>query len=301
MVPASAAKYDNRLAAEYKKKLSERVKLDQAKYGCISRSSSSDVHRSPEDPLAEPAESQPTSLPSADDRTMEPTGSPAPAEMIRQQSPVIQPSVIQGHSGSLKTSKLGAVKANITFDQLEARAKEESKQKLLAAESQREANQLPASEAPRAAVGSRKAPLTAAPAPSSQTSREQTAGMERLGMGMRKMALSQAAPSAIKETSKSTVSGDHSSKTAGPSGRGMANAKSVSSDQYFKGGGGAEEDNATKERLRNIQGATSVSSNQFFNQDEEEAYPSSSGILRQFQSLFPRRNPQETDGYDDEE
>ena len=36
MVPASAAKYDNRLGAEYKKKLSERVKLDQAKYSCIS-------------------------------------------------------------------------------------------------------------------------------------------------------------------------------------------------------------------------------------------------------------------------
>ena len=73
------------------------------------------------------------------------------------------------------------------------------------------------------------------------------------------------------------------------------NAKSVSSDQYFERKDDAEQAYLTQERLRQVQGSTAISSDQFFGTEEEESPGILSGttsggmtksILQVMESLF---------------
>jgi hypothetical protein len=265
--PASAAKYDSRAARDYKKRLSEKVQTD--------------VRRNPENPFAEnsqlAAEDEADkfvdarSVDSLSDLTESTNGRRTlMAEedgALRRQSPVSSPSVtgMPLRKPAIKTGKLGAVKTNVSFDQLEAKAREEQKVK----EAMGPKEGMVLKDEPAKTVAAPTVPVAEKKAPSQapQVSKEQQAAMERLGMGMRKMNLSQA-PSAKEATYTPSSSSNTQKKVTG--------LKSMSSDQYFKGDN-HEENYANQERLRNIQGATSVSSGQFFNPDDEEPYEGGGG------------------------
>ncbi|PJF19355.1 hypothetical protein PSACC_00878 [Paramicrosporidium saccamoebae] len=260
MTPASAAKYDSRAARDYKKRLSEKVQTD--------------VRRNPENPFAEDSQLaaedeadkfvDAKSVESLSDLTESTNGKKTLVTEedggFRHQSPVSSPSItgLPPRKPVIKTGKLGAVKTNVSFDQLEAKAREEQKAKEVVAPKEEPVK----SAAPIAPSAAKKAPPQAP-----QVSKEQQAAMERLGMGMRKMNLSQA-PQAKETTYTPSPSASTQKKVTG--------LKSMSSDQYFKGDN-HEENYANQERLRNIQGATSVSSGQFFNPDDEEPYEGGGG------------------------
>lgn len=265
------------------------------------------ICRHPEDPFSEASET-----PFEDSHQSEPLSPDATGDGVRQQSPVVKPSVsgsLQGHGGAVRTSKLGAVKASVNFDQLEAQAKEEAKQKSCQSSSHQEpsnqqkapAADIPRSEASNVVSGAmKKYNPQQSSASNPSLSPEQSSGMERLGMGMKKMTMAQANSASSKESFKTAPPSQGTIKNAGSSSRGDLGVKSISSEQYFKSSN-VDEDGTNKERMRNIQGATSVSSNQFFHQDEEEAYPSSSGILNHFQSFFTSERTQGDDADDNVE
>lgn len=219
--------------------------------------------------------------------------------VIRQQSPVIAPSVQAARKPLGKGSKLGAVKANVNFDQLEAQAREDQKLREVEKEEKsrppftREVSPITAApikqSVPSQASTNRAYAKPSQPeiTPSQKTiSKEQQAGMERLGMGMRKMNLAQT--STVPENtsngpvkySAQVLSDDNQRKATG--------VKSMSSDKYFNRDS-QEADYVAQERLRNIQGATSVSSSSFFKQEEEEEMyqgGGATGILSRFQTFF---------------
>lgn len=265
MVPASAAKYDSRAAKEYKKRLAELVQ--------------SDTRRHPEDPFIETTEVEGDTF--ADAKSVESlvdlgrdegvTQKLYPEDdrstMLRAQSPVAMPTVTSGHQGSKKPpgkmGKLGAIKSNVSFDQLEAKTKEEQKKSELSSPPS-----IPVKADHDAVRPTRTSTTETFKKPQQpQISKDQQAAMERLGMGVRKLNMS--SPGVTQNSASSEV------------------VKSMSSDQYFKTES-QEEKMVNQERLKNIQGATSVSSNQFFNQEEEEPYETggAAGMLSRFKTIL---------------
>ena len=211
-----------------------------------------------------------------------------------------------------KISKLGAVKKGGNFDQLSAQAKlqQEDKERV-----KTECFRSPESQQPifgepvkknSHSTGTFITETFTAPAQAKPSmSKEQQAAMERLGMGMKKMNLTQQQQQQQQQHNKTfakeancvasqtkysaQVLSESSKKTNAGDG-----VKSMSSDQFFQRSGGQEEQEINQERLRNVQGKTSVSSSQFFGtglDDEGEDYYQQSGatgILSRIQSFFER-------------
>lgn len=217
----------------------------------------------------------------------------------------------------MKLSKLGAVKKEGNFDEMAAQAKQEhdfTQRSKLPSMSPPTTQPKVALEAPSSGVStasnSSNQDSTTRTAPAGQqqpkpnglapVSQEQQAAMERLGIGMRKVNLGQPTQPSVKSSAssggpQSTKYSSNAMSEAEKERRVVTGLKSMSSDQYFRQG--SEEQDLNSERLRNIQGKTSVSSGQFFknratdqtdDNDEEEFYEpaGASGILSKIQNFF---------------
>ncbi|EJU02995.1 ArfGap-domain-containing protein [Dacryopinax primogenitus] len=188
-----------------------------------------------------------------------------------------------------KASKLGARKgAPIDFEEAERKAKEEEERiKRLGYDAKKEEEEAKArSLAAAAASPTVKSPVSAT-TPSGPTSlhgKKDSIEINRLGMGMARLGFGQTATSAAPATSStrsgsSTPAADESTYARDKFGT----QKAISSDMYF--GRNAYDPTAHAEaqtRLAQFQGATSISSNQYFGREEEEEAgprPLSGGLL----------------------
>jgi len=283
-VPASASKYESRAAIDYKRQLSMRVKQDQ--------------HLS-SDPFAEaPSSGNSSELISLEEK--ESVALPMEKSIWDDHAKPVAfvpvPSSQASKKPIVKGGKLGAVKSSaISFDQLEAQSLEES-----FPEPETVASQPSFEPTPNISPTDGSVPLKAqAPRKAEPPSREQQMAMDRLGMGVKKLNLAAPPPAAAPSTEKRFIS-----KALTEEPKGSKTVKSVSSDQYF--GRGQEDTYAQEQRMRSIQGATSVSSTQFFGQDESEeatspfeSIGSATGIWSSLESAV--RTVLHDEGVDDDE
>lgn len=208
-----------------------------------------------------------------------------------------------GPSGGAGASRLGGVKRGglgakkggpaIDFEAAERRAKEEEVAKAVAAqeaearkEADRQAEEL-AKQAVLAAAQSQRSKAAAATATAATASSPQSPGkadssrgsnlsgeVDRLGMGFGRISLRQnhiqeqlERERQAKVAARSAVDAEMPDYARSK----FASQKSISSDQYFERGGyDANLSCEAKERLAGLQGATSISSNQYFGRDESE-------------------------------
>jgi len=202
-----------------------------------------------------------------------------------------------GAGSSARPAKLGARKAAapIDFDAAEKKAKEEAELKAKKLDDEKLAREKEMEEALKKAEEARKAAeeakakgiaassVAAAKSPTSPTaangkgSAATNQNMERLGMGMRKMAFgSVASNSASSGSGKKYPNYDNDTPTTARDKFG--GQKAISSDMYFER---KTYDPTTvseaQARLQNFQGATSISSSAYFGRDEEEELEAANG------------------------
>lgn len=156
-------------------------------------------------------------------------------------------------SSSTKPSKLGAKKLNETFDDIEARAKQEQLEALKAAEEMT----LASASSPKplfSAPFSPKEERSTQPAIPASLSKEQQDNLDRLGMGVGRVSLF--------DTSKSKAKTQAYESTTEAQKR-FGDAKGISSDQFF------DRDNHASDssRIRDFENASSISSNQYFQRE----------------------------------
>ena len=211
--PVSTGKYDSRSAAEYKRKLAERVREDQF---CF-----------PSDILSQLNQGVVVDQSVSNEQE-------APIQEKKEAKKEFEtPSSIT--AGPSRFSRLGAVKTDKSLDM------NVLKEELPTVSSfPSSSNTLSASENPKLSSQTIKKSNISELAKS-----KDSVGSERLGMGFRK----------LNQQPVNTATQDRPNN----------DTKSVSSDQYFKVTD--NEDSANKERIRNFEGAKSVSSNQFFNKN----------------------------------
>ncbi|KAH9043543.1 hypothetical protein EDB83DRAFT_2639807 [Lactarius deliciosus] len=178
---------------------------------------------------------------------------------------------------------LGAKKAApVDFAEAERRAAAEAERiRQLGYDREREeAEALAAREAAALELKNKNAAVTSTGAKQAGTSGASAADMERLGMGVKKLgfgALPRAQPAAPK-TSTAPVADDAPTTARDRFG----GQKAISSDMFFERGSYDPDTVAEgRARLSQFQGATSISSNQYFGREEEEmvAQGSDGGML----------------------
>ncbi|KAI8811890.1 hypothetical protein BJ742DRAFT_795949 [Cladochytrium replicatum] len=211
----------------------------------------------------------------------------APAPSVRSSVAVAPSSVGASMLKGTGRKGLGAKKANkiVNFEEAERRAREEAERR----QKEDEEAQARKVEEERKAMLSVPTVLAASNGPVVGDRRgsggAEVGGemMERLGMGMGKMALS--TQSSAKSSSSGPARGGFGATfgaTSGPADDGEASkrfgsAKAISSDQYF--GRGAYDEQASseaRERLQNFQGKSGFGSAEYYNRDESEMGPNTS-------------------------
>jgi len=184
-------------------------------------------------------------------------------------------------TGAARPAKkgLGAKKAApVDFAEAERRAAAEAERiRQLGYDREREeAEAQAAREAAALELKNKSGAATTVPAGAS------SADVERLGMGVKKLgfgALPRAQPATAPKASTSTPVADDAPTTARDR---FGNQKAISSDMFFERG--SYDPTSVSEgraRLAQFQGATSISSNQYFGRDEEETHSQGSdgGLL----------------------
>jgi ADP-ribosylation factor GTPase-activating protein 2/3 len=200
-------------------------------------------------------------------------------------------SSILGSNTSQSTSrpaKLGAKKAAapINFEEAERKAKEEEERiKKLGYDAKREEeeerirkeNEAAASAKSRSAV-----PVTIAggPAPLVQDKgKRNSVDLERLGMGIKRLGFGQVGSTSTTTPSSKSTTGAEPKDTPTYAREKFGAQKAISSDMYFQRN--AYDPSAAAEaqgRLSQFQGATSISSNQYFGREEDENDPDGVGF-----------------------
>jgi hypothetical protein len=276
---SSSQKYTTRAAMEYKSKLANLVKMDQA--------------QSPEDafvkqdPNYNPNDAAPhVNPPQVHDKdtwfdfqnaskSSESKGNESPSPAVSNTQPIIadQKSTINTTTKKSlgKLSKLGAVKAvDLDFDKIQMNAKsdvvntEEGDPFSVVKDS---SSFEPVNVEKAITVEEKKLkPAKAVPReskPKSTMTKDQEAAVSRLGMGMKKLNIKQNQPTASSSstTRPPSIASDVDS-----------NSKSISSDQYFKQDN-PDERNAIQEKLRQTNGKTSISSSDFFKDQQDDEDP----------------------------
>ena len=214
-------------------------------------------------------------------------------------------------NAAARPAKLGAKKAatNIDFEEAERKAKaEEERIKKLGYDAQREAEEertrraaaslanassASASVSTKPPVPSTSSPSNTASAPatsnvnSSDPAKQPSQDVERLGIGFKRMGFGATpGPSTSSSSRKPTV--DNTPTTAREK---FGNQKAISSEMYFERG--SYDPNVTseaKQKLQQFQGATSISSNQYFGRDEEPEDPTGSGSFTGNESISALEN-----------
>ncbi|KAI8811440.1 hypothetical protein BJ742DRAFT_797754 [Cladochytrium replicatum] len=233
----------------------------------------------------DPSVTTPPSPPKLD--TASPTVIAAPTPAVRSPVAVAPSSVGASMLKGTGRKGLGAKKANkvVNFEEAERRAREEAERR----QKEDEEAQARKVEEERRAMLAAPTVLATSSGPVVGDRRgsggPEVAGdmMERLGMGMGKMALS--AQTSAKSSSSSGPARGGFGATSGPADDGEASkrfgsAKAISSDQYF--GRGAYDEQASseaRERLQNFQGKTGFGSAEYYNRDESEMGPNSSSSV----------------------
>ncbi|KAI0629963.1 ArfGap-domain-containing protein [Trametes polyzona] len=187
------------------------------------------------------------------------------------------PSVTSTSSAAPKKSKLGGLGAKkaapVDFAEAERKAAEEAERiRQLGYDREREKAEeeerarLAAESAKSAAAAKAKSPVTKSVPTAPAAPKGSAQDMERLGMGMKRLAFG-AVPVAAAAASSSAAVEDAPTFAREKFG----NQKAISSDMYF--GRNSYDPNAIAEaqtRLQSFQGASSISSNQYFGREEEE-------------------------------
>ena len=176
-----------------------------------------------------------------------------------------------------KTAKVAVAKAaQVDFDELERIAREEEAAKTTEAKPEPVSEPVPEPDTSK--------PTSPAPTPPPKPAAAPAApGMERLGMGMQRLALKQQQQN--KKPARISTPVEDDSDFAR---KNFASSKSISSDQYF-GRGDFDPDalSESRSRLTEFQGAQSISSNQYFGREEDE--PVASNDLEMNARDFARR------------
>jgi len=204
-----------------------------------------------------------------------------------------------GAGSTSRPARLGARKAAtpIDFDAAERKAKQEEELKAKKAEEEKLAKEKELEEALKKAEDARKAAedakakglaaasSTIAKSPTTPSSATNGKGasattnydMERLGMGMRKMAFGSSATNSSK-TGSGKKYPNYDNDTPMTAREKFGGQKAISSDMYFERN---TYDPATvseaQTRLQSFQGATSISSSAYFGRDEEEELEAARG------------------------
>ncbi|KAF8318944.1 ArfGap-domain-containing protein [Clavulina sp. PMI_390] len=184
-------------------------------------------------------------------------------------------------AGSSRPAKLGAKKAvsSINFEEAERKAKEEEarSQQLAAAAAAaaaattQTANVAPSQSSSASTAVSSTSPTNATaskPAALTSESAAQSSDMQRLGIGFNRLGMGATTPSTSAASRSSTAKVDDAPTTARDR---FGNQKAISSEMFFERG--AYDPAAVSEaktKLSQFQGATSISSNQYFGREEEE-------------------------------
>lgn len=179
---------------------------------------------------------------------------------------------------SARPAKLGAKKAvaTINFEQAEAKARaEEEHAKELELKAQREAEEEQARRAAVAAASPQTSTSTTAAATSSKTasnpSSTKAAGgqdVERLGIGFKRLGFGATAAPASAPAARRATAAEDSPTTAREK---FGSQKAISSDMYFERGSyDPASVSEAKTKLAQFQGATSISSSQYFGREEGE-------------------------------
>ncbi|CAO1628559.1 unnamed protein product [Parajaminaea phylloscopi] len=197
--------------------------------------------------------------------------------------------------GGVKRGGLGAKKGGpaIDFEAAERKAKEEEAARVAAAqqaearrEADRQAEELAKQAVLAAAQNQRSQAATKAAAAATATSPKSpgkndgaragkmSGEMDRLGMGFGRISVRQNhVQEQLERERQAQVAARNAADADMPdyARSKFATQKSISSDQYFERGGyDANLSQEAKERLAGMQGATSISSNQYFGRDEPE-------------------------------
>ncbi|KAI9436632.1 hypothetical protein H4582DRAFT_1962192 [Lactarius indigo] len=257
-------------------------------------------------PKAKPASPKPAAPPSIGRTVSAPTSaSPSPAPAAAAPRTVTSSSLRSNSSaatsartltsssasstgtgaGAARPAKkgLGAKKAApVDFAEAERRAAAEAERirQLGYNREREEAEAQAAREAAALELKNKNAAATSAGAKQAATSGASSADVERLGMGVKKLgfgALPRAQPAAPK-TSSAPVADDAPTTARDRFG----SQKAISSDMFFERGSYDPDSVAEgRARLAQFQGATSISSNQYFGREEEEmvAQGSDGGLL----------------------
>jgi len=181
-------------------------------------------------------------------------------------------------STAAKKSKLGGLGAKkagpIDFAEAERKAAEEA-ERIRQLGYDREKEKVEEEERAKKQVESIKSPIAATPAstakaaaaaPVSAAPKGNPQDMERLGMGMKRLGFGGIPTPAAPAAGSSVV--DESPTTARDK---FGNQKAISSDMYFgRNSYDPAAVNEAQSRLQSFQGATSISSNQYFGREEEE-------------------------------
>lgn len=244
---ASEAKYTSRAAIDYKNKLVSRIKADKAS--------------SPTDPFNEASVVEDLS---------EKAPEPFKASPVLPQKPttetVVGASKPLNLGGSSKKptlgKKLGAVKAvAVDFNEIEAQvfAPSAAEETTTSFEVEKFVDAEPIQAAPVPVKQQPQQQQRQQQPVEKKLSKEQEAAMGRLGMGMKKLSLQQkqaeqkAAATATASAAKVPVTTNNPNNAH----------KSISSDQIFKKND-EEKDAIVREKLRSVQGQSSISSSDFF-------------------------------------
>lgn len=196
--------------------------------------------------------------------------------------------------GGVKRGGLGAKKGGpaIDFEAAERKAKEEEALKVAAAqeaEARKEADRqaeelakqavLAAAQNQRSQAATQAAAAATASSPKSPTGKDNARSklsgeVDRLGMGFGRIAVRQGhIQDQLERERQAKVAARSAADAEMPdyARSKFASQKSISSDQYFERGGyDANLSSEAKERLAGLQGATSISSNQYFGREDPE-------------------------------
>ncbi|GAA6014283.1 hypothetical protein JCM10207_005408 [Rhodosporidiobolus poonsookiae] len=194
--------------------------------------------------------------------------------------------------GKLGAGKLGVKKGGaINFEEAERKAREEEERiKRLGYDRRQEEEQAAAAAAAAQAQAKSGSALVGAKANASLQAKKESGEMERLGMGVRKLGFGQVSgmggeAAAREATAKAKAAARAASGYVEPqesdyARRTFGSQKGISSDMYHQTG--AYDANATREaqnRLQGFQGASAISSNQYFGRDEEDEAELEESIL----------------------
>ncbi|GAA5982841.1 hypothetical protein JCM11641_004645 [Rhodosporidiobolus odoratus] len=188
-----------------------------------------------------------------------------------------------GARGKLGAGKLGVRKGGaINFEEAERKAREEEERiKRLGYDRRQEEEQVAAAAA-AAAAQARPSGATASATAKTAAQKKETGEVDRLGMGVRKLGFGQVAGIGGEQSAKDAAAREKAAARAASgyvdpqesdyARRTFGAQKGISSDMYHQTG--SYDANASREaqsRLQGFQGATAISSNQYFGREEEEA------------------------------